>query len=206
MARKILSFIPIILFSALSFSQAARACEKLKNEEFDYPRVDRYLSMKVGEKCVISFDLVNGYGSANFLNMEIYDLKSSDQLDVSIDKSTPKIYRFIIVAKSVGETEFEFGQTMTQSNFRSFQWRNHYHITVESGPAKAAALAETSSRGLTRDTRVEGIRLETVCRFALTPKQDKYDFTMGAKMYALIARGAKLSPEQCRTILVNGRL
>jgi len=134
--KKFLVALAAIFGAMFLLPLSSYACEQTRLQEVSYPRVDRYLTMRVGEKCVFSYDFEKGYGSASFLNMNTYNVGSSDNLDIKIDDSNPKIYKIIVVAKSAGEGEFHFGETLTQANYRSYQWHIFNTVTILDGPIK----------------------------------------------------------------------
>jgi hypothetical protein len=108
----------------------------------------------------------------------------------------------------VGTAKFSFSEDILYWDNQRYSFGITYEVTTSPSnlPAPKNASIGTGNKNVTgQNSRIDGVRVSTICDGALTADRQSFDKSDSAKFYLKKALSAKLSVKQCQAILAQSR-
>ena len=156
-----------------------------------------------------SYSLEDGEGHLNFKQVNYSNVSASDSIDLTFNNSNPKVFKFSFVSKQVGTAKFSFSEDVLYWDNQRYSFGVTYEVTTIPSnlpaPKKKASIGSDNENAIGQNSRIDGVRVSTICDGALTADRQSFDKSDSAKFYLKKALSAKLSVRKCQAILAQSR-
>ena len=186
----------------------ASACRKIKDDTVNRQFIFGYIEVKENERCELSYSLEDGEGHLNFKQVNYSNVSAPESINLTFNNSNPKIFKFSLVSRQVGTAKFSFSEDVLYWDNQRYSFGVTYEVTTipSNLPApKKASIGAGNANIINQNSRIDGVRVYTICDGALTADRQAFDKSDSAKFYLKKALSAKLSVKQCQMILAQSR-